>query len=118
MSQVENEGYLDRNCKNARLAPDGSITCLVCDLTLGLGTSSLTMLKLPQATALSHRRKRVTPHFIKSHRCSDHYTVIEEWEPPQMDGPQVVDEGVAGLGHWLVLKSQNLEAQHHRWPAG
>jgi membrane carboxypeptidase/penicillin-binding protein len=92
-------------CQDAQIVDD-EVLCRSCDLSMGLGSSALTMLELAQGySAFPTGGKRVTPHFIRRVVDGDSSgTVIEEWTPPEGGWPQVIDPEVAGLGHWLVYQ--------------
>lgn len=88
-------------CQDARMDDDGQVWCRTCDLSMGLGSSSLTMVELSQAYSVFATYGRlVEPHFIESVVDRDG-TVIEQYEPPE-EWPQVMDANVAGVAHWLL----------------
>ena len=90
-------------CVDARQDDDGRIWCRTCDLSMGLGSSSLTMVELARAySAFATYGKLVEPHFIEKVVDRDG-TVIEEWEgPPEGGWPQVLEPGVASVAHYLL----------------
>ncbi|MDG1482943.1 MAG: transglycosylase domain-containing protein [Myxococcota bacterium] len=88
-------------CVDARQDGDGQIWCRTCDLSMGLGSSSLTMVELSRAySAFATYGTLVEPHFIESVAERDG-TIIEAYEPPA-EWPQVLDPSVAGIAHWLL----------------
>ncbi len=89
-------------CVDARLDSNGRQMCRSCDLSMGLGSSSLTMVELARAySAFATYGKLVEPHYINRVLDRDG-TVIEEWKPPEGGWEQVMDASVAGIAHWLV----------------
>ncbi len=88
-------------CVDARQDGDGQVWCRTCDLSMGLGSSSLTMVELSRAySAFATYGRLVEPHFIESVVERDG-TVIESYKPPA-EWPQVMDPAVAGIAHWLL----------------
>ncbi|MFH1463216.1 MAG: penicillin-binding transpeptidase domain-containing protein [Pseudomonadota bacterium] len=91
----------DERCIGQRKDSQGTTVCRACDLSMGLGSSSLTMVELMRAyTAFATYGQLVEPHFIDSVVDLD-ATVIETWEAPEA-WPEVLDPAVAGIAHWLV----------------
>ncbi len=90
-------------CLDARLDGDtGDVMCRVCDLSMGLGSSSLTMLELGRAySAFATYGHRVEPHWIDQVIDRDG-TVIEQYEAPADGWPLVMNPAVAGITHWLL----------------
>ena len=89
-------------CVDARQDDDGRIWCRTCDLSMGLGSSSLTMVELARAySAFATYGHLVEPHFIEKVVDRDG-TVIEEYEGPEGEWPRVLDAGVASIAHWLL----------------
>ena len=89
-------------CVDARRDDKGQVLCRTCDLSMGLGSSSLTMVELARAySVFATYGNFVEPHFINRVVDRDG-TVIEEWTPPADGWPQVVDPAVAGVAHWLL----------------
>ncbi len=89
-------------CVDARKDENGQTWCRSCDLSMGLGSSSLTMVELARAySAFATYGHLVEPHFIDKVVDRDG-TVIEEWTPPAEGWPQVMDPAVAGIAHWLL----------------
>ena len=76
--------------------------CRSCDLSMGLGSSSLTMVELARAySAFATYGKLVEPHWINKVVDRDG-TVIEEWAPPEAGWEQVLEPGVAAIAHYLL----------------
>lgn len=99
--------YKERNisrslpCNGARLDKDGDVVCRACDLSMGLGSSSLTMVELSRAySAFATYGELVEPYFIEKVVDRDG-TVIEAHEPVE-EWPRVMDPGVASVAHWLL----------------
>lgn len=89
-------------CVDARRDDNGKTWCRTCDLSMGLGSSSLTMVELARAySAFATYGKLVEPHWINRVVDRDG-TVIESWTMPEGGWKQVLDPGVAGIAHWLV----------------
>jgi len=88
-------------CQDARKDDSGQIWCRTCDLSMGLGSSSLTMVELSQAySVFATYGHLVEPHFIESVVDRDG-TVIEEFEAPA-EWPEVMDPSAAGIAHWML----------------
>ncbi len=88
-------------CVDARRDDDGQVWCRTCDLSMGLGSSSLTMVELARAySAFATYGTLVEPHFIDSVVDRDG-TVIEQYTPPEA-WPEVMDPAVASITHWLL----------------
>ena len=99
--------YKERNissalpCNGARLDKDGDVVCRACDLSMGLGSSSLTMVELSRAySAFATYGQLVEPYFIERVVDRDG-TVIEAHEAPEAF-PEVMSPGVASVAHWLL----------------
>jgi membrane peptidoglycan carboxypeptidase len=87
-------------CLDARMDSNSQIWCRTCDLSMGLGSSSLTMVELSRAySVFATYGKLVEPHFIESVIDRDG-TVIESYT--QAEWPQVMSPSVAGIAHWLL----------------
>lgn len=90
-------------CVDRRKDADGQVWCRSCDLSMGLGSSSLTMVELTRAySSFATYGKLVEPHWIDRVVDRDG-TVIESWTPPEA-WPQVIDKGVASIAHWLLVQ--------------
>ena len=88
-------------CNGARLDKDGDVVCRACDLSMGLGSSSLTMVELSRAySTFATYGSLIEPYFIQRVIDRDG-TVIEEVEPPK-EWPKAMDPGVASVAHWLL----------------
>lgn len=88
-------------CNGARADSDDDVVCRACDLSMGLGSSSLTMVELSRAySAFATYGDLVEPYFIERVVDRDG-TVIEEREN---DGEwaQAMEPGVASVAHWLL----------------
>lgn len=88
-------------CVDARLTDKG-IMCRTCDLSMGLGSSSLTMVELVRAySAFATYGTLVEPYFIESVKDRDG-TVIEQH---QTEIPkEVLNPTVAGITNWLLVQ--------------
>ncbi len=88
-------------CRGQRKDAKGNTVCRSCDLSMGLGSSSLTMVELARAySAFATFGRLVEPHFIDRVVERDG-TVIESYEPPA-EWARVLEPEVAGIAHWLV----------------
>jgi penicillin-binding protein 1A len=88
-------------CNGARADQDGDVVCRACDLSMGLGSSSLTMVELSRAySAFATYGSLVEPYFIQRVVDRDG-TVIEEHEAVEA-WPQAMEPGVASVAHWLL----------------
>ena len=88
-------------CHGQRKDGQDRTVCRSCDLSMGLGSSSLTMVELARAyTAFATYGTLVEPHFIDSVVERDG-TVIESHQVPAA-WPRVLEPEVAGIAHWLV----------------
>jgi penicillin-binding protein 1A len=91
----------NERCIGQRKDADGVTVCRACDLSMGLGSSSLTMVELMRAySAFATYGRLVEPHWIDSVVDLDG-TVIESWQAPA-EWPEVLDPAVAGIAHWLL----------------
>ncbi len=89
-------------CVDARRDSSGQVWCRSCDLSMGLGSSSLTMVELVRAySAFATYGRLVEPHWINRVEDRDG-TVIEEWTAPADGWPEAIPPGVAGVGHFLL----------------
>ncbi len=89
-------------CVDERKDAKGQVWCRSCDLSMGLGSSSLTMVELARAySAFASYGRLVEPHWIDKVVDRDG-TVIEQWAPPDGGWPQVMPAGVAGVTHFLL----------------
>ena len=88
-------------CNGARIDKDGDVVCRACDLSMGLGSSSLTMVELSRAySAFATYGSLVEPYFIQRVVDRDG-TVIEEVEPTT-EWAKAMEPGVASVAHWLL----------------
>ncbi len=89
------------NCVDQRVDASGHVWCRACDLSMGLGSSSLTMVELARAySAFATYGHLVEPHWIDRVVDRDG-TVIEEWTKPD-NWPEVMSPSVAGIAHWML----------------
>ena len=89
------------SCIDARME-NGKIKCRSCDMSMGLGSSSLTMVELARAyTAFGTYGNLIEPYYIESVRDRDG-TVIEEHTP--VEPKQVLKPSVAYITHWLLTQ--------------
>ena len=89
-------------CLDARRDSEGDVFCRTCDLSMGLGSSSLTMVELSRAySAFATYGLLVEPHTIERVEDRDG-TLIEAWQAPEGGWPRVMDANVAGIAHWLL----------------
>lgn len=88
-------------CVDARMTNKG-IQCRTCDLSMGLGSSSLTMVELVRAySVFATYGTLVEPYFIESVKDRDG-TTIEQHE--SVEPKQVMDPTVAGITNWLLVQ--------------
>jgi membrane carboxypeptidase/penicillin-binding protein len=99
--------YKERNissklpCNGARKNKNGDVVCRACDLSMGLGSSSLTMVELSRAySAFATYGSLIEPYFIERVVDRDG-TVIEEVEHSK-EWAQAMTPGVASVAHWLL----------------
>ena len=89
------------SCIDARME-NGKIKCRSCDMSMGLGSSSLTMVELVRAyTAFGTYGNLIEPYYIERVRDRDG-TVIEEHIPTEPK--QVLNPSVAYITHWLLTQ--------------
>ncbi|MEC8192721.1 MAG: transglycosylase domain-containing protein [Myxococcota bacterium] len=88
-------------CNGARADGDDDVVCRACDLSMGLGSSSLTMVELSRAySAFATYGNLVEPYFIEEVVDRDG-TVIESHQPVDA-WPVAMEPGVASVAHWLL----------------
>jgi membrane carboxypeptidase/penicillin-binding protein len=88
-------------CNGARKNRDGEVVCRVCDLSMGLGSSSLNMFELSRAySVFATYGYRVEPYWIDKVVDRDG-TIIEQHEIPK-EHPQAMDSVAAFVTHWLL----------------
>ena len=74
--------------------------CRSCDMSMGLGSASLTMEELVRAySAFATDGQLVTPYYIEEVR-DRHGNVLEKHE--NVEFPQVIDPAVASIARWLL----------------
>ena len=89
------------SCIDARME-NGKIRCRSCDMSMGLGSSSLTMVELARAyTAFGTYGNLIEPYYIERVLDRDG-TVIEEHIPTEPK--QVLNPSVAYITHWLLTQ--------------
>jgi membrane peptidoglycan carboxypeptidase len=89
------------NCVDQRIDAQGQVWCRSCDLSMGLGSSSLTMVELARAySAFATYGHLVEPHWIDRVVDRDG-TVIEQWTKPE-SWPEVMSPSVAGIANWML----------------
>ena len=89
------------SCIDARIEK-GKIKCRSCDMSMGLGSSSLTMVELARAyTAFGTYGTLIEPYFIERVLDRDG-TVIEQHQA--QEPKQVLDPSVAYITHWLLTQ--------------
>ena len=94
----------DPNISNTRhrlqMKPDEVYMCRACDMSMGLGSASLTMEELVRAySAFATGGKLVTPYYIEEVRDRNG-NVLEKHEP--MEAPEVIRPEVATVATWLL----------------
>ncbi|MBT3217799.1 MAG: hypothetical protein HN348_01800, partial [Proteobacteria bacterium] len=94
----------DPNMSNTRhrmqLKPDDVYMCRTCDMSIGLGTASLTMLELMRAySAFATEGYLIEPYFIEGVYDRDG-KVLESHETQKFE--QVIDPRVASITRWLL----------------
>jgi membrane carboxypeptidase/penicillin-binding protein len=88
-------------CPGARRESEDTVMCRACDLSMGLGSSSLTMVELSRAySAFATYGHLVEPYWIERVIDRDG-TVIESHEAPN-EWPLVLDPGTASIAHYLL----------------
>jgi penicillin-binding protein 1A len=87
-------------CPDKATRADGVVVCRACDLSIGLGSTSLTMEELARAYAIfANGGRYVEPWYVVEVRDRDG-KVLERHEPAEP--VQVIDPGVASLATWLL----------------
>lgn len=89
-------------CLDARIdESSGQVVCRACDLSTGLGSSSLTVLELTRAySAFATYGQLIEPYWIEKVVDRDG-TVIEQHEKPAQ-WRRAMEPGVAGIAHWML----------------
>lgn len=89
------------NTAHRRQLKDGEeYWCRTCDMSMGLGSASLTMEELVRAySAFASGGKLVEPYYIEEVRDRNG-TVLEQHRAPEF--PQVMDSEVASITSWLL----------------
>ncbi|MBX2799076.1 MAG: transglycosylase domain-containing protein [Myxococcales bacterium] len=84
----------------ARLGPDDKYMCRACDMSMGLGSASLTMEEMVRAySAFASGGNLVQPYYIEEVRDRDG-ELLESHEP--IPPHRVMDPAVASIGTWLL----------------
>jgi membrane carboxypeptidase/penicillin-binding protein len=100
----------------------GKVMCRACDLSMGLGTSSLTMVELARAySAFATYGRLVEPYWIERVVDRDG-TIIEAHEAPE-EWPEVMDPATAYVTHYLLRQVASVGTGSHsndlaRWAVG
>jgi penicillin-binding protein 1A len=90
----------------ALLKPEDVYMCRACDMSMGLGSASLTMEELMRAYSVFPTGGRlVQPYYIEEVRDRDG-NVLEKHEP--IEFPQVIRPEVATIGNWLLENVVNF----------
>ena len=114
----------DPNISNTRhrelMGPDDVYQCRACDMSMGLGSASLTMEELLRAYSIfPSNGKLVEPYYIESVRDRDG-KLLEAHE--EVEHEQVVDPGVALDRHLATARRygrwNRLQSQISAWLAG
>ncbi len=94
------------NTKHRRqMSPDDVYMCRACDMSMGLGSASLTMAELLRAySAFPTGGKLIEPHYILKVEDRDG-NVLEEHTPAEF--PQVIRPEVAFITTWLLQNVVN-----------
>jgi penicillin-binding protein 1A len=93
------EGLTDRQHR-AQLKPDDVFMCRACDMSMGLGSASLTMEELVRAySAFPTGGLLVEPYTIEEVTDREG-NVLERHEP--IERPRVMDPAVASVATWLL----------------
>lgn len=84
----------------AKLGPDDKYMCRACDMSMGLGSASLTMEEMIRAySAFATGGKLIEPYYVEEVSDRDG-NILEKHEP--VDPPQVMDPAVASIATWLM----------------
>ncbi len=84
----------------ARLGPDDKYMCRACDMSMGLGSASLTMEEMIRAySAFASGGKLVEPYYIEE-VLDREGNVLEKHEPKPFE--EVMDPEVASIATWLL----------------
>src|SRR5690606_27253856 len=83
-----------------RLKPGDEYWCRACDMSMGLGSASLTMEELvPAYSAFATDGLRVQPYYVEEVR-DRHGEGLESHEPGEC--PQVIEPETASITRWLL----------------
>ncbi|MEQ1502663.1 MAG: transglycosylase domain-containing protein, partial [Myxococcota bacterium] len=84
----------------AKLTPESEYWCRACDMSMGLGSASLTMEEMVRAySAFATGGKLIEPYYVEEVADRDG-NVLEKHEIPTP--PQVMDPAVASIATWLL----------------
>lgn len=96
----EKDPTLTDSQHRARLRPEDEYFCRACDMSMGLGSASLTMEELVRAySPFGATGKLIEPYYVQEVRDRSG-AVLEDRGVPEH--PQVVDPGVATIVNWLL----------------
>lgn len=96
----EKDPTLTDSAHRRMLGPDDNYQCRACDLSMGLGSASLTMSELMRAySAFGSGGKLIEPYYIEEVRDRDG-NVLEQHQATEP--VQVLDPGVASITTWLM----------------
>ncbi len=91
---------LSDRAHRAQLGPDDDYQCRACDLSLGLGSASLTMEELVRAYAVfANGGKWTVPYYVDEVRDRDG-KILERHQMPEP--VQIIDPSLADLATWLL----------------
>ncbi len=93
------EGLTDRQHR-AKMQPDDVYWCRACDMSMGLGSASLTMEEMIRAySAFASGGHLIQPYYVEEVKDRDG-KVLESHKPQEF--PQVMDPAVASIATWLL----------------
>jgi penicillin-binding protein 1A len=97
----------------ANLKPDDVYWCRACDMSMGLGSASLTMEEMVRAySAFASGGHLVEPYYVEEVRGRDG-SLLESHEPREF--PQVMDPAVASIATWLMEGVVHGGTGHRAW---
>jgi membrane carboxypeptidase/penicillin-binding protein len=93
------EGLTDAQHR-AQLGPNDEYWCRACDMSMGLGSASLTMEEMIRSySAFATGGKLIEPYYVEEVRDREG-NVLEKHEP--VEPPLVMDPAVASISNWLM----------------